>query len=235
MSSLRTETLSEVVAGALRQALHDGAYICGERLTELTIAHEMNVSQNTVRDALRILEGEGWVVKRPRYGVYVRSFSAEQVSELYALRAALETLALGWACAAARNDELARLKQAIHETRDQVEMGNSYAAREALLRFHTGMIEIAAKPQTARILARLFNQSRLLENLRETHMPRSIREWRATVDAYETLYRHIDSGAVETAQALLHKSIMADGETLSPVLELIAGEDAASDLSRDAG
>ena len=58
-------TLAESVAGALRHAIFQGAYLGGERLVELTIAQEMNVSQNTVRDALRLLEKDGLVVKRP--------------------------------------------------------------------------------------------------------------------------------------------------------------------------
>ena len=93
----RTSTLSQIVADVLRQSLQDGVYKCGERMVELTIADELNVSQNTVRDALRILEQQGWVHKRPRHGVYVRQFSISQAEELYALRSALEQLALKWA------------------------------------------------------------------------------------------------------------------------------------------
>lgn len=213
-------TLSEVVAGHLRQALHDSAYVCGDRLVELTIANEMNVSQNTVRDALRILEGEGWLVKRPRYGVYVRSFKHSELDELYALRAALETLALGWACDSASYEALTALKTHIEATRSQVEMGNSYGAREALLHFHSDVVRLANKPQTTRILMRLFNQSRLLENLRELHMPRTVRQWRETVTAYETLYVTLSERDCVSAQKQMQDIIEADGKALIPVLEL---------------
>ncbi len=220
MANVRTETLSEIVAGSLRQALHDGAYVCGERLVELKIAHEMSVSQNTVRDALRILESEGWVVKRPRHGVYVREFNREELRELYALRAALETLALSWACEYASREKLEGLKKHIEETRQQVQMGNSYAAREALFRFHTDVTRMAAKPQTKRILLRLFNQSRLLENLREVHRPRSVREWRATVDDYEKLYALIDAGSQLEAVQQIHNIICGDGDALVKLLDM---------------
>jgi DNA-binding GntR family transcriptional regulator len=49
-------TLAESVADVLRHAIFQGAYLSGERLVELTIAQEMNVSQNTAREALRLLE-----------------------------------------------------------------------------------------------------------------------------------------------------------------------------------
>jgi DNA-binding GntR family transcriptional regulator len=220
----RTLTLSEIVASSLRQALYDGAYTCGERLVELTIAHDLNVSQNTVRDALRILEGEGWLVKQPRYGVYVREFALDEVVELYSLRSALETLALGWAFDRAGIDEICKLRAHVADAHENVQMGNSYAAREALLNFHTDVIRMADKPQTKRILLRLFNQSRLLENLREKHMPRTVGQWRATVNAYETLLKSLEQLDRSAAQGQIHAIIQRDGESLIPVLELAQAE-----------
>jgi DNA-binding transcriptional regulator YhcF (GntR family) len=72
MSDLRNATLSHIVADVLRQSLYDGVYLCGDRLVELTISQEMNVSQNTARDALGLLENEGWVTRKARHGVYVQ-------------------------------------------------------------------------------------------------------------------------------------------------------------------
>lgn len=221
----RTLTLSEIVAGALRQSLHDGVYVCGERLVELTIAQEMHVSQNTVRDALRILEAEGWLVKKPRHGVYVRDFTVDDLIELYALRAALETLALGWACEEADLDALATLKTYIDAADEQVKMGNSYAAREELFNFHMSVVNLANKPQTSRILYRLLNQSRLMENIREKHMPRSVRQWRDIVAAYRALYDSLEDTRYNDAKEQIHAIIQRDGETLRPVLELAHDED----------
>ncbi|WP_343419609.1 GntR family transcriptional regulator [Candidatus Flexifilum breve] len=68
----------------------------GERLIELNLAKTMGVSQITVRDALRILEQEGWVTKNPRRGVYVRSFTSDAAEEVYALIRTFEGLAMEW-------------------------------------------------------------------------------------------------------------------------------------------
>ena len=54
-------TRAETVADQIRQAIKDGQYMGGERLIEQTLAGQMNVSQNTIRDALRIL----WRVLTP--------------------------------------------------------------------------------------------------------------------------------------------------------------------------
>lgn len=214
----RTATLSEVVAGALRQALEDGVYLCGERMVELTIAREMNVSQNTARDALRILEQEGWVVKRARYGVYVRTFTHDEISELYALLAALETLALRWALAAARPDDHARLRHIITQARTYVDLGGAHGAahgaRAALFNFHMALGNIARKPTTAGLLRGLHNQSRLLENMRAARTPYTAGQWQTIMRAYEMLLHHIEHGDAHAAETSLRTLLLEAGESL---------------------
>ena len=46
-----------------------------------------------MREAIRKLETEGFVVIEPRKGAYVATFSADDVRELYEIRGALEALA----------------------------------------------------------------------------------------------------------------------------------------------
>src|SRR5512147_3047345 len=90
-------TRAETAAETIRAAILHGGYLSGERLIEVKIAQTLDVSQNTIRDALRILEGEGWVVKNPRHGVYVRSFTAAEAAEVCTVLAAVESLILAWA------------------------------------------------------------------------------------------------------------------------------------------
>lgn len=220
----RTATLSEVVAGALRQALEDGVYLCGERLVELTIAREMNVSQNTARDALRILEQEGWVVKRARYGVYVRTFTSDEITEIYALRAALETLALRWALAAARPDDHAALRHLITQAHTYVNLGGAHGAahgaRAALFDFHVALGEIARKPATAALLRGLHNQSRLLENARAARLPYTAGQWAALMRAYDMLLHHIERHDALAAEKSLRSLLLDAGESLSKLLHV---------------
>jgi DNA-binding GntR family transcriptional regulator len=59
-------TRAETVATTLRESILKGEYVSGERLVELSLAKRLKVSQNTIRDALRMLEQDGWVVKHAR-------------------------------------------------------------------------------------------------------------------------------------------------------------------------
>ncbi len=70
-----------------------GTYKPGQRLVELQIARELDISQGPVREAFRDLEGLG-VVESKRYrGTRVRSVSQREISESHQIRACLEELA----------------------------------------------------------------------------------------------------------------------------------------------
>ena len=55
----------EVVTERIRRAIHIGSYLPGDKLPpERMLAQQLGVSRTTVREAIRVLEGEGYVVSR---------------------------------------------------------------------------------------------------------------------------------------------------------------------------
>jgi DNA-binding GntR family transcriptional regulator len=60
--------LREVVFDAVREAIIDGVLRPGERLMESQLAEQLGVSRTPVREAIRKLELEGFVVMIPRKG-----------------------------------------------------------------------------------------------------------------------------------------------------------------------
>jgi DNA-binding GntR family transcriptional regulator len=203
-------TLAENVAHTLRHAIQFGEYLSGERLVELTLAHELAVSQNTVRDALRILEQQGWVVKQARRGVFVKTFTKEEVEEIYTLWATPESLALVWAMRQMTPAHLDFLAKPLEDVQQHIELGNWKGAQESAFRFHEALIYTAGKQQTAELLTRLLNAARLLENLRELRFPRGAQGWREEMEAYRRLHHRIAAGDLERARAALHELIMSD-------------------------
>lgn len=199
-----SDTRAGIAADTLRQAIWDGVYPCGERLIELTLAQELKVSQNTIREALRILAQEGWVVHKARRGVYVRSFTADEAEEVYELWAIIEQQAFAWAVdRLTRVEVLAALRPTVQEARDLLTAGRWLAAWEALLRFHQTIAQLAGRSQTQTLLQQLYNQARLLEVEYEFHQPRSPDARQQRVEAYEQLLGIIKfSDSKEAAQAL---------------------------------
>jgi len=84
------KSLSRAVADWLAERIVSGEAAPGERLTEPRLAELAGVSRSPVREALRILAGEGLVELTPRHGAQVAQVDAGHARELYACRLLLE-------------------------------------------------------------------------------------------------------------------------------------------------
>ena len=200
-------TRAEATAEAIRASILAGQILSGERLVELSLAQSFQVSQNTVREALRILEAEGWVVKQARRGVYVRSFSPQDAAEVCALIEAVETLALAWALN--RIDKVARADLAgmVAAARKAADKGDLLTAFAHLIAFHERIGALADRPITQQVLTTLYNQVRLLEALRHARAPRTLRELDAQIKAHEAIARAVSANDAESVCEHLHQQI----------------------------
>ena len=212
-------TRAEIVAEQIRQAIRVGAYGSGQRLVELTLAAKLNVSQNTVRDGLRLLETAGWVVKHARHGVYVRSFTRDEVVEIYALWQAVESLALRWLMKSANRKDLTKLSRIIQTARKDMLEGELEESSEAIFEFHSLIGQLSGKPQTAEILESLHNRIYLLEIIRQNRAPRSLRSHEERLLLYEKLVSLMDVSHFDEAQHLLEFLIQSDCDSLVPLFD----------------
>ena len=91
------QPLREVVCETLRDAVRRGVLKPGERLMEIQLAEELGVSRTPVREAIRKLEMEGYVIMMPRRGTYIADLSIRDINEVFEIRTSLESLASGLA------------------------------------------------------------------------------------------------------------------------------------------
>ena len=98
--------LRELVCEHIRDAIINGVFAPGERLMEIQMADEMGVSRTPVREAIRKLEMEGFVVMIPRRGTYVSNMSIRDINDVYEIRISLDTLAAGLAAERISDEEL---------------------------------------------------------------------------------------------------------------------------------
>jgi DNA-binding GntR family transcriptional regulator len=87
------KSLPEQVAESLLAAIQEGAIEPGERLKEEVYAERFAVSRSTVREAMALLERRGVVERVPRYGVRVIAVDADEIEEIFNIRAQLLSLA----------------------------------------------------------------------------------------------------------------------------------------------
>jgi len=106
--------LREIVLEALREAIVTGVLEPGERLMEIQLAEELGVSRTPIREAIRKLELEGFVVMIPRKGAYVAGVSYKDVKDVFEIRAALEGLAAGLAAEKITDEEIEQMERVLH-------------------------------------------------------------------------------------------------------------------------
>jgi DNA-binding GntR family transcriptional regulator len=74
----------------IRSAIVTGDLMPGERLKEEVLARSLNISRTPIREALRRLQMEGLVDVTRNRGATVRSYTVDDLREIYSLRALLE-------------------------------------------------------------------------------------------------------------------------------------------------
>ena len=89
-----TSSLSERIETQLKREIMSGDLTPGQRLTIDDIAARLQVSAMPVRDAVRRLDGLGFLKVAPRRGVYVEVFDQTRFKETMEVRIALECLAV---------------------------------------------------------------------------------------------------------------------------------------------
>ena len=83
MKKKKETTTSNKIADSLREAINYGKLKPSDKIIEREIAEKYQASHIPVREALRILEGEGFVVHRKFAGYTVRDVNPEEMIELY--------------------------------------------------------------------------------------------------------------------------------------------------------
>ena len=94
MAKIMRQTLREQVTQAIRMKLLTGELKPGTKIVEQEMAEELGVSRGPVREALRQIEQEGLVEYTSHVGCSVKDFTAQDVYEVYLLRANLEILSV---------------------------------------------------------------------------------------------------------------------------------------------
>lgn len=139
----------------------------GERLTDTELAAQLGLSRTPVRQALHRLAQEDLVRLDARRGFSVRAFGAKDVEEIYAVRSALEVLAVWLAAPHLTPDHIQAQLRCLHQVRAALESTHSRTANilhlQADLEFHNLIIHSSGNERLVRTLAALRSQQTLFQ------------------------------------------------------------------------
>jgi DNA-binding GntR family transcriptional regulator len=146
---------------AVRDAIVEGRLRPGERIKEIPLAEELGFSRAPVRDALRLLERDGLVELVPNRGAIVPPLRAVDILEVYALRAALGTLALHKLMLDSESLEVAPFERELRRLVRAGERRRSRDAADADLAYQQAIVTAADLPRVTREFERLTWQARM--------------------------------------------------------------------------
>jgi GntR family transcriptional regulator of vanillate catabolism len=86
-------TRSVSITDNLRSSILAGEFRPGERMYEVNLSEQLKVSRTPIREALKVLAGEGLLDYIPNRGYHVREYSVDDIVQAYEIRAVLEGLA----------------------------------------------------------------------------------------------------------------------------------------------
>lgn len=180
----RPHSVREAAYAHLRGAILMGALSPGARISEPGLAQELGVSRTPVREALQRLAQEGLVELLPGKGARVRVLSAEEVREVYDVRALLEGEAAALAAQNATEAELNRLERLL-QALDALPKEAYAKQMQVDFDFHTALIEAAHNKTLARIYADLRSSLTLIRSFQQTlsQHPKTRAQHRAIVSA----------------------------------------------------
>jgi DNA-binding GntR family transcriptional regulator len=90
MRAVAPQQIKDVVYERLREALVDLTFAPGEPLREAALGKSLGVSKTPIREALVRLESDGLVELAPYRGARARSYSADDLRELFEAREIIE-------------------------------------------------------------------------------------------------------------------------------------------------
>ncbi|MCL1143884.1 GntR family transcriptional regulator [Shewanella gaetbuli] len=147
------KTRTQLVVEVLREQILSGEIKGGEPLRQSAIAQQLNVSRIPVREALVQLEAEGLVDFEPHKGATATKLSVEQVTELFELRAIIETDLLARAIPNLQDSDLQAAEQVLDALEHALKMEESVASWSELnTQFHTCLYKAANRPHTLEVV-----------------------------------------------------------------------------------
>ena len=141
-------TKEEQVADYLRERILSGVYPRGSRLKQAEIAEQLHLSITPVREALKLLEAEGYIGGDSYRGARVADFDAAATGEVLQLRLLLETQLVRACAERVTARDIAELRQLADDFAAAFRAGDRAIARGINYRLHRRMYDIAQLPQT---------------------------------------------------------------------------------------
>ena len=150
------QTKEELVADFLREGIISGRFPRGSKLKQAEIAEMIGMSITPVREAIKLLEAEGFILGSSHRGAVVAPFDIHATEEIVDLRVTLECKLALRALDRLTPENIEELRGLQREIEDAAQRGDREAVRVINFRFHELLYMAADLPLTLRFVRTLW-------------------------------------------------------------------------------
>ena len=169
--SRRSEQLREII----EERIATGRYQPGMRLDETELATEFEVSRTPIREAMTLLEQEGFLRTVPRRGVFIVRKTKKQILEMIEMWAAIESMAARLATLNASDEDIGQLRGMFDEFRNQTPADHIEEYSEANIAFHQAIIRLSGSHLMGQTIENLFLHVRAIRRMTIAQSDRAAR------------------------------------------------------------
>ncbi len=216
-------TLADIASHRLAQSIVTGELAQGQKLNEAELAERFGMGRGPLREALRHLEGMRLVTRVPNAGARVVVLDRKTLSDLYAVREALEGMACRIAAAQMSDAEIDQLRHLLdrHEKQIIKEGGKVYAQSEGDLDFH---YQIARGSRNEMLMDMLGSEQYQLLRMCRYRTSRNAQRTRPALQQHRQIVEALAQRDGELAEMLMRRHIRGAWQSIS---EMIDKEEAA--------
>jgi DNA-binding GntR family transcriptional regulator len=193
-----SQLVKHSLAAKLRDEIILGNLAPGQRIIEGHWARKFGVAQTSVREAINLLIGEGFVTKASGRSARVTSYTETDIAQIYELRGALEGLAAR--LTAQHRVDLSPLEDILKEMRRATKQGDVRRLIEADLRFHLCLCELSGNhflhAQIRTLLVPLF----AFISMRVAQIHQTAKAWESDLDRHKRMIELIREGDPAAAE-----------------------------------
>lgn len=199
---------AELAYEAIRAKILSGELPPGERLTEQSIAADLELSRTPIRDAIKRLTHEGFVERGAGYSTRVAQFPEDELEQIFEIRRRLESYAAARAAELASPEHVRQLRELAvgMEAHIPPKSPEDYRAISAMNQdFHRIISEAARSPRLTAILSLAVDVgvvARTYYHYSDADLVRSSQHHRELVDA-------IAAGSPDWAASVMSSHVLA--------------------------
>ncbi|SOY68418.1 putative transcriptional regulator, HTH GntR [Cupriavidus taiwanensis] len=171
-------SLRDQAYAMLRQAIADADIYQSRdeiRLDERVLSEAMGVSRTPIREAMTLLEQEGFLRTVPRRGIYIMRKTKREIVEMIQMWAALESMAARLATENASDGEIAQLRRMFDSFRDSTPAEHIEEYSDANIAFHQAIVQLSKSQIIMDTIRNIFIHVRAIRKMTISQSDRAAR------------------------------------------------------------